>query len=159
MRISLSRTDNHRKSLIRNLTTSLILYEKIKTTKAKAKETKKMAEKLIFLAKKNDLNARRTMIGYFFDKNATKKMFEVLSPRYEDINTGFIEEYRLTKRLGDGSDMVLLRLRNIPKIYFKPTADNNDFKTKLEEIYKACNDERVFEIHNPWSIVSDIDMG
>ncbi|KKQ74635.1 MAG: 50S ribosomal protein L17 [Berkelbacteria bacterium GW2011_GWB1_38_5] len=127
MRISLSRTDNHRKSLIRNLTTSLILYEKIKTTKAKAKETKKMAEKLIFLAKKNDLNARRTMIGYFFDKNATKKMFEVLSPRYEDINTGFIEEYRLTKRLGDGSDMVLLRLRNILKA---PIIDN---KSNIED--------------------------
>lgn len=116
---SLSRKDNHRKSLLRNLATSLILYEEIKTTKAKAKEVKPIVEHLISCAKKNDLASRRRLLGYLFDKNATKKMFEVLVPRYKKINSGFITSYLLGKRLGDSATVVILKLKE-EEIVIKP---------------------------------------
>ena len=110
---SLSRKDNHRKSLLRNLATSLVLYEEIKTTKAKAKEVKPIVEKLINRAKKsqsNNLVVRRKLLGYFFDKNATRKVFEVYGPRYAKINSGFVKTYNLGSRLGDNAHLVLLKL-------------------------------------------------
>jgi len=110
---SLSRKDNHRKSLLRNLATSLVLYEEIKTTKAKAKEVKPIVEKLINRAKKsqsNNLVVRRQLLGYFFDKNATRKVFEVYGPRYAKINSGFVKTYNLGSRLGDNAQLVLLKL-------------------------------------------------
>lgn len=110
---SLSRKDNHRKSLLRNLATSLVLYEEIKTTKAKAKEVKPIVEKLINRAKKsqsNNLSIRRQLLGYFFDKNATRKVFEVYVPRYAKIGSGFVKIYHLGLRSGDNAQMVLLKL-------------------------------------------------
>lgn len=107
---SLSRKDNHRKSLMRNLATSLILYEEIKTTKAKAKALKPIVEHLIIRAKDNSLETRRRLLGYFFDKNATKKMLEVLIPRYKKVNSGFVRIYKIGPRLGDAAEMVLVKL-------------------------------------------------
>jgi len=107
---SLSRKDNHRKSLLRNLATSLILYEEIKTTRAKAKEVLPIVEHLIVIAKKNSLAARRLLLGYLYDENAEKKVFEVLVPRYQKIQSGFIKLYNVGPRLGDNAQMVILKL-------------------------------------------------
>lgn len=107
---ALSRKYANRKSLLRNLATSLVLYEQIKTTKAKAKETKAILEHLISIAKKNDLSSRRILLGYFFDKNATKKVYDILLPRYKNIQSGYIKSYKLGNRLGDNAEMVLLKL-------------------------------------------------
>lgn len=96
--------------MLRNLSTSLILYEKIFTTKAKAKETKNKVEKLLSVAKSNNLSARRAVLAYLLDQNATKKIFEVLVPRYAKRKTGFIESFHFKARIGDGSCMMLLRL-------------------------------------------------
>lgn len=110
MRRKLGRKADYRKMMLRNLSTSLILYEKIYTTEAKAKETKSKVEKLLSVAKSNNLQARRAVAAYLLDKNASKKVFEVLIPRYTKRNTGFIESYHLDSRIGDGSRMMLLRL-------------------------------------------------
>ncbi len=107
---SLSRKDNHRKNLLRNLATSLVLYEEIKTTAAKAREVKPILERLIIYAKKNNLAARRQLLGYFFDKKAVKKIFEVLVPRFAKTKSGFIHVYKLGPRLGDSAEMVLMKL-------------------------------------------------
>lgn len=107
---SLSRKDNHRKSLLRNLITSLILYEEIKTTKAKAKEIRPIIENLINKAKRNDIVTQRKLLGYLYDKNATKKVFEVLIPRYKEIKSGFIKIYQLKQRLGDSADIVIIKM-------------------------------------------------
>lgn len=108
---SLSRKKANRTSLIRNLATSLILYERITTSKAKAKELKPVIEHLIVIAKKNDLNSRRKLLGFLFDENAVKKTFEVLVPRYEKLSSGFIKTYNIGRRLGDGSEQTILELR------------------------------------------------
>ncbi|MFA6493199.1 MAG: 50S ribosomal protein L17 [Patescibacteria group bacterium] len=108
---SLSRKKDSRKSLLRNLVTSLVLYEEIKTTEAKAKEVKPIVEHLIFIARKNDLAARRKLLSYLFDKKAVKKVFEVLVPRYKDLNSGYVLSYRIGKRLGDSASLMILKLK------------------------------------------------
>jgi len=116
---ALSRKYANRKSLLRNLITSFILYERIKTTTAKGKEIKPIMERLLTVAKANDLTARRRLMAYLFDENAVKKMLEVYVPRFKNIKSGFIKTYRLGARLGDGADMIILELvegeKEIPK--------------------------------------------
>lgn len=119
---ALSRKKAYRKSTLRNLVTSLFLYERIKTTTAKAKEIKPIAEHLLSIAKTNDLNSRRKLLSYLFDENAVKKTIEILVPRYKNLSSGFVKSYRLGARLGDGADMTLLELVNAKQ------------ETKIEEV-------------------------
>lgn len=107
---SLSRKKAHRTSTLRNLATSLILYERITTTTAKAKEVKPIVEHLINYAKKNDLNGRRKLLSYLFDENATKKVMEDLIVRYKDIPSGFIRTYKAGTRLGDNAEVTIIEL-------------------------------------------------
>jgi len=107
---ALSRKTANRNSTLRNLATSLILYERIKTTMAKAKEVKPIVEKLINSARKVDLTARRKLLAYLFDENAAKKVLEDILPRYKNIQTGFIQSYKLNPRQGDGAEMMILAL-------------------------------------------------
>ena len=131
---ALSRKNAYRKSLLRNLATSLILYERITTTTAKAKETKSVVEKLINRSKTGDLAARRRLLAYLFDKNATKKVLDVLVPRYKNKKSGFVRIYKLGTRLGDGAEECLLELDKAPvapkvEIEVKDTKSN----TKVED--------------------------
>lgn len=106
----LGRKIGHRKHLLANLATSLILYEKIKTTQAKAKEVRGLVEKMINLAKRGDLVSRRYLLGYSPEENAVKKLFEELVPRYKERIGGYLKIYKLGPRLGDGSKMVIMKL-------------------------------------------------
>jgi len=110
---ALSRKKAPRQSLMRNLVTSLVLYERIKTTTSKAKELKPVIEHLITIAKKNDLNSRRALLRYLFDKNAVKKMIEILVPRYAKLNSGFVKTYKLGYRAGDGAEITIIELIKI----------------------------------------------
>lgn len=130
---SLSRKDNHRRSLIRNLATSLILYEEIKTTKAKGKAVLPIIERWISQAKKNNLAVRRKLLGYFFDKNAVKKIFEVLLPRFKNISSGFVKIYQIGPRLGDSAPMVILKLQEGDKI---PPVVKEDVKKDKDDTKK-----------------------
>ena|SRR3990167_1204276 len=106
----LGRKSDHRLSLYKNLVTSIILYERIQTTLPKAKSVRGLVEKVINLGKKGDLNSRRKLLGFLTDKNAVKKIFEVIALRYKEKNSGYIRIYRLGKRVGDGADKVILEL-------------------------------------------------
>lgn len=108
---SLSRKDGHRKSTLRNLATSLILFERISTTTAKAKELKPIVEHLINSARPGDLNGRRKLLAYLFDENATKKTIDVLIPRYKDTPSGFIKSYKTVARKGDNAELMILELQ------------------------------------------------
>ncbi len=123
---ALSRKKAYRTSTLRNLATSLILYEKITTTEAKAKELKPIIEHLINLARKKDLTAKRRLLGFFFDENAVKKVLEDLVPRYKNIKTGFIHSYRKGRRLGDGAEMIILELE-------KPASTAGGEKVEIKE--------------------------
>ena len=107
---SLSRDTGHRKALFRNLVTELLAYEKIKTTEAKAKEIRGIAEKMITLGKKGGLDARRRLLAFVYDKKVVDKVFGDLAQRYAERPGGYTRITRLGRRLGDGANMVQLEL-------------------------------------------------
>ena len=132
---ALSRKKAHRKSLIRNLVTSFILYERIETSSAKAKEVRPIVERLINLAKKNNLEAKRSLLGYVFSKNAVKKVFEVYVPRYKSKKSGFIKIYKKGPRLGDASQISILEFEKIKETEIKEeeNASKNSQKKESEK--------------------------
>jgi len=106
----LNRSTSQRLALFRGLVTDLLKYEQIKTTEAKAKEVRGLAEKMITLGKSGTLPARRQVLGYVYDKDVTRKVFDELAPRYESRPGGYTRIVRLGNRLGDGAPTVLLEL-------------------------------------------------
>lgn len=107
---SLSRSTGHRKALFRNLVTDLLAYEKIKTTEAKAKEIRGIAEKMITLGKNGGLDARRQLLAFIYDKKVVDKIFNDLAKRYVERPGGYTRITKLGRRLGDGASMVKLEL-------------------------------------------------
>ncbi len=107
-KFTLDRKKAPRKAMIKNLAASLILYEKIKTTKAKAKAVRSYTEKLITRGKKNDLAARRHLIRHLPLENAVKKVLEVLSPKYKDRKGGYTRIVKLGPRQGDGAEIAII---------------------------------------------------
>ncbi len=95
---------------MRGLATSLVIYEKIQTTEAKAKAIKPVIEKYITLSKKNDLQARRRLLSYFYWESAVKKLLEVIGPRYKDRKGGYTRIIKLGTRPGDRARVVQLEL-------------------------------------------------
>lgn len=107
----LSRTTEHRKALLRNLVTALFEYERIQTSAAKAKEARRLAERLITTAKTNSLAARRQVARFVYRETVTKKLFDTIAPWYETRPGGYTRIIRMPKRrLGDAAEMVLLEL-------------------------------------------------
>jgi large subunit ribosomal protein L17 len=110
-RHKLSRTASHRKALLRNLCKEVIDHERIKTTEAKAKAVKPEVEKLITLAKRGDLHARRQALSALGeDKSAVYKLFEEVAPRYSDRPGGYTRILKLGPRRSDSTEMVFLEL-------------------------------------------------
>ena len=101
----LDRKKAPREAMMRNLATSLILYEKIKTTTAKAKALRPLAERLVTIAKKNDLTARRRLLAVLYHKKAVSKALEVIGPRYQDRHGGYTRITKIGKRQGDGAEV------------------------------------------------------
>lgn len=106
----LGRTSDHRNMMLRNLVTSLLKHGRIETTEARAKETKKLAEKMITLAKRGDLHARRQVLSFVTEKEVVKKVFEEIAPEYTDRNGGYTKMYKLGPRRGDAAPMTILEL-------------------------------------------------
>lgn len=106
----LGRNSSQRKSLFRNLTAELFRHEKIRTTQAKAKAIRPQAERLITLAKRGDLHARRLAARDVQDSVILRKLFDELAERYEDREGGYTRIYKLGPRKGDAAPMVLISL-------------------------------------------------
>lgn len=102
----LGREKAPREALLRNLAASLILYEKIKTTKAKAKIIRPIVEKLVTKSRANTLHARRLLLQYLYSENAVKKLMEVLGPKYKERKGGYTRIVSLGRRAGDAAEMV-----------------------------------------------------
>jgi large subunit ribosomal protein L17 len=106
----LSRTHEHRRALLRNLVTSLFLHERIETTVAKAKEARRVAERMITFAKRGDISARRHVDSYVFDPAATRKLFDTIAPWYAERQGGYTRIIRIGRRLGDAGEMAIFEL-------------------------------------------------
>lgn len=106
----LGRPSAHRKSMLRNLVTDLFKYGRIQTTQDRAKETRRIAEKMITLAKRGDLHARRQVLAYVFDESTVTKLFEDIGPKYADRNGGYTRILKLGPRQGDNAEVVFVEL-------------------------------------------------
>ncbi len=106
----LGRPSAHRKSMLRNLVTDLFKYGRIQTTQDRAKETRRIAEKMITLAKRGDLHARRQVLAFVFDESVVTKLFEDIAPKYADRNGGYTRILKLGPRQGDNAESVFVEL-------------------------------------------------
>jgi large subunit ribosomal protein L17 len=106
----LGRPTAHRKTMLRNLVTDLLREGRISTTLHRAKETRRIAEKMITLAKRGDLHARRQVLAYVYDEDVVTKLFEEIAPKYEERNGGYTRIMKLGPRRGDCAEVVFLEL-------------------------------------------------
>ncbi|MBT9173362.1 MAG: 50S ribosomal protein L17 [Syntrophomonadaceae bacterium] len=102
------RRSGHRRAMLRNLTTSIILHGKIATTEAKAKQVRGIAEKMVTLGKRGDLHARRQVLAYLLDETAAKKLFEEIAPRYSERPGGYTRLLKIGMRRGDAAAVAVL---------------------------------------------------
>jgi large subunit ribosomal protein L17 len=106
----LSRTASHRKALLRNLVTALFMHERIETTLAKAKEARRLAERLITFAKRNNLHSRRLCAAVLYEPEAVQRLFDVIAPLYAAREGGYTRILKTRIRLGDAGQMGILEL-------------------------------------------------
>ena len=106
----LGRKTDHRQAMLRNIVTDLFREERIVTTDMRAKEARRKAEKMITLAKRGDLHARRQVLAYVYDEDVVSKLFDDIAPRYEDRNGGYTRILKLGPRRGDNAEEVFLEL-------------------------------------------------
>jgi large subunit ribosomal protein L17 len=106
----LSRNSSHRRAMLRNIVTSLFKYEQIETTDAKAKEARPIAEKMITLAKRGDLHARRLAMSYLQDKEVAHKLFDQLKDRLTTRQGGYVRIVKKGFRKGDGAPVSIVQL-------------------------------------------------
>ena len=132
----LSRTSAHRRALLRNMVASLFKYERITTTKAKAAEARRYAEKLITRAKVDTVHNRRIAAKFIADERILNKLFTELGPRMKERNGGYTRVLKMGFRQGDAAEMVILELVDykLPE----PDSDKNEKKsTKKAKAEKA----------------------
>ena len=106
----LGRNSSQRKALLRNLVTSFMEKERIRTTLAKAKATRPLAEKMITLSRTNSLHARRRALRFIYKKDVVKKMFEEIGPRFSERPGGYTRIVKVGARVGDGTEMAVLEM-------------------------------------------------
>ena len=123
----LGRMAAHRKALHRNMVTSLFRYERIRTTKAKALEVRRSAEKLITRAKEDSVHNRRIVSSRLFDEGIVAKLFTVIAPRMKERPGGYTRIIKLGERPGDAAEVVILEL-----VDYKLNDDSADKKAKKD---------------------------
>jgi large subunit ribosomal protein L17 len=106
----LGRESSHRVSMLRNMVTSFFSAERIETTGPRAKELRKLAEKMITLGKQGNLHARRNALAVIKDKKVVKKLFEDIAPRFQERQGGYTRIFKGGHRPGDGADLSVIEL-------------------------------------------------
>ena len=129
----LNRTTSHRKAMLKNMVASLFEHKQIKTTHAKAKEARKLAERLITFAKKGDLAARRRVLRFIPNKALVRELFDEIAPVYSERNGGYTRVLKLGYREGDGADMSVLELVDFTKIVVEKKEKKEGITDKLRK--------------------------
>jgi len=125
------RTANHRKALLRNLVISLFEHLKIETTVAKAKETKRLAERVITLGKRGDLHSRRLALSRVPNKHAVTRLFTDIAPKIER-SSGYLRVLKTRFRDGDNSDMAILEFVDYDLLKGEPKEEKKEDKKKAK---------------------------
>jgi large subunit ribosomal protein L17 len=132
----LGRTSSHRRALLRSLATALFKHERLTTTLPKAKELRPFAERLITLARRDDLHARRQVLRHVSDKAVVKKLFDTLAPRFATRAGGYTRALKLGPRRGDGADLAIVELIGSEPVFKKQKDEKKarrDRKAKARE--------------------------
>ena len=124
----LDRRASHRKALHRSMVTSLFRYERVRTTKAKALEIRRTAEKMITRAKVDSVHNRRLVSARLYDEAIVAKLFTDIAPRMKERNGGYTRILKLGERLGDAAQLVILEL-----VDYKLDVEGSDKKAKKKE--------------------------
>lgn len=128
--VKLGRTAEHRKALLANQVCSLIEHQRIKTTLAKAKAVRPLAEKMVTLGKKGSLHARRTALAVLRQKDAVKKLFEDIAPRSASRNGGYTRIVKLGARKSDSAPVAFIEWVDSPLVVDEPVAEEKGKKRK-----------------------------
>ena len=134
----LGRTSSHRLALLRNLTTQLFAHERITTTLMKAKEMRPFAERLLTLAKRETLHARRLVLRHVHDKEVVGKLFDTLSARYAQRPGGYTRIVKLGPRRGDAAEMAIVELVDAEPKAAKAEAPEKDKGAKAPKADKKA---------------------
>src|SRR5437868_14721048 len=142
----LGRNTAHRRSLLRNLVTSLIIEERIETPLPKAKALRPNVEKMITLGKRGDLSARRLAGAYLMTREAVDKLFDTIGPRFGDRNGGYLRIVRTGFQKGDGADKAFVELLGAEKILDEKRQKRAELRAKkAEEARKAMEEAQAQE--------------
>jgi len=106
----LGRPTDQRRAMLRNLVTSFLKHGKIETTDTRAKEARSLAEKMITLAKRGDLHARRQVLSFVTEEAVVKRLFEEIAPKYTERNGGYTRIIKKGPRRGDAAEMAIIEL-------------------------------------------------
>jgi large subunit ribosomal protein L17 len=131
--LKLGLTAAHRKALLANQVCSLIEHERIKTTLAKAKAVRPLAEKMVTLGKNGSLHARRTALAVLRQKGAVRKLFEDIAPRSADRNGGYTRIVKLGARKSDSAPVAFIEWVDAPEVIAEPAPDEKGKKRKVAD--------------------------
>jgi len=137
----LGRNTAHRRSLLRNLVTSLILEERVETTVPKAKAMRPLVEKMITLGKRGDLAARRQAHAYLMTSAAVDKLFDTIGPRFGDRDGGYLRIVRTAWQKGDGADKAFIELLGSEKILDEKRQKRAETRSKRAAETKKAMEE------------------
>ena len=140
----LNKMASHRKALHRNMVTSLLRHERIQTTKAKALEVRRTAEKMITRAKEDSVHNRRIVSGRLYDEGIVAKLFTDIGPRMKERNGGYTRIIKLGERKGDAAEVVILELVD----YKLETEKDKKSKKKDDKKSKTAKDSKASKAKN-----------
>jgi large subunit ribosomal protein L17 len=145
----LGRNTSHRRALLRNLTTSVILEDRVETTLAKAKTVRPLVEKMITLGKKGDLHSRRQALSYLMTDKSVERLFEIVAPRYADRQGGYLRIIHTGFRQGDGGEKAFIELLGAEKQLDAKRQKRDEIKAKkradLEKQMEEAKQQEVTE--------------
>ena len=139
----LGRNTSHRRALLRNLVTSILLEDRVETTITKAKAARPHVEKLITLGKKGDVHARRQALSFLQTREAVTRLFDTVAPRYGDRNGGYLRIVRTGFQKGDGAEKAFIELLGAEKILDEKRQKRAEVREKRrEELQKQLAEQQ-----------------
>jgi len=129
----LGRNPSHRRALLRNLVTSVVVEDRVETTVAKAKAVRPLVEKMITLGKRGDVHARRQAAAFLMTPDSVSRLFATVAPRYGDRNGGYLRIVRTGFRKGDGGEKAMIELLGAESELNEKQQKRNELKAKKRE--------------------------
>lgn len=146
----LGRNTSHRRALLRNLVTSILMEDRVETTITKAKAARPHVEKMITLGKKGDVHSRRQALAYLQTRESVTRLFETVAPRYGDRNGGYLRITRSSFRRGDGAEKAFIELLGAEQELDEKREKRAEARAKRrEQMQKALAEQQQLEGGEP----------